>query len=453
MSALPRTHLAYQYDSTQLALDTTVISITAFPDLPEANRALFKQATGQDHVVVVASTIFHPQGGGQPSDTGTITSPTNTFHVSAARQDAVQDGQVLHLGSFTLPNEIFKPGDVVTQYVDADKRVFYSQLHTAGHVLGSAVNKLLSQTVPDFKELKASHFPDSAACEFRGLIDGRHNADIQAKVDEFVAAKMPVEIVWWDAADFEKEGVEMPEHTVELPAGEKWRVVKILGAEAYPCGVRILDGYLIFQEDMSPQDWDLFKSLASRVKAEWLYISLDRCLAFELLQMPGRLDSNTILPHINHLEIESDLDFSHSLIALGSWLPTFDPSSISSSNELNLNPLTKPNANLTRLIIRSGPKHTSTEALEALVRILAFFSGSSHHTPFVLRSGFRCSHHGTGKASFPTGTMHMHNNMRIAPTGVTSDCVVVFSSRIPQASHSRVELSQLRECPTPLGPT
>lgn len=148
----------------------------------------------------------------------------------------MQDGQVLHLGSFTSPSEIFGPGDAVVQHIDAEKRLLYSQLHTAGHVLGAAVNKLLSQTVPDFKELKASHFPDSAACEFRGLIDGKHKGDIQAKVDEFVAAKMPVEIVWWDEADFEREGVEMPEHTIELPPGEKWRVVKIVGAEAYPCG-------------------------------------------------------------------------------------------------------------------------------------------------------------------------------------------------------------------------
>jgi len=231
-----RTYLAYQHDSTQYTLETTIISIAAFTDLPEVSRALFKQATDQDYVVVVAATVFHPQGGGQPSDTGTMTSSSATFTVSAARQDAINDGQVLHLGSFPSPNGMFQPGDTVTQHIDAEKRLLYSRLHTAGHVLGSAVNKLLSQTVPHFKELKASHFPDSAACEFRGSIDGKHKGDIQAKVDEYVAAKMPVEIVWWDEEDFIREGVEMPEHTVDLPPGEKWRVVKIVGAEAYPCG-------------------------------------------------------------------------------------------------------------------------------------------------------------------------------------------------------------------------
>lgn len=210
--------------------------MVTIPDLPEANRALFKQATDQDHIVVTSATIFHPQGGGQPSDTGTITSTSNTFTVSAARHDAVHDGQVLHLGSFSFPSNTFQPGERVTQSIDAEKRLLYSRFHTAGHVLGSAVNHLLSKRVPDFKELKASHFPDAASCEFKGLIDGKYKGEIQAKTDEFAAAKMPVEIVWWDKEDFEREGVEMPEHTVELPPGEKWRVVKIVGAEAYPCG-------------------------------------------------------------------------------------------------------------------------------------------------------------------------------------------------------------------------
>ncbi|KAG9016390.1 hypothetical protein FRB93_010639 [Tulasnella sp. JGI-2019a] len=217
-------------------LETTVISVIAFLELPEANRALFKQATDQDHVVIVAKTVFHPQGGGQPSDTGTMASSSSILTVSAARHDAIHDGQVLHLGRFSSPSGGFQSGETVTQQIDAGRRLLHSRLHTAGHVLGAAVNKLLSSTVPNFKELKASHFPDSAACEFRGLIDGKHKGDIQAKVDEFAAAKMPVEIVWWDEADFEREGVEMPEHTVELPPGKKWRVVKIVGAEAYPCG-------------------------------------------------------------------------------------------------------------------------------------------------------------------------------------------------------------------------
>lgn len=80
------------------------------------------------------------------------------------------------------------------QAIDVEKRLLYSRYHTAGHVLGAAVRSLLEKEVEGFDELKASHFPDSAGCEFRGLIEGRWKEGIQGRVDEFLEADMPVEI-------------------------------------------------------------------------------------------------------------------------------------------------------------------------------------------------------------------------------------------------------------------
>lgn len=41
--------------------------------------------------------------------------------------------------------------------------------------------------LPALVEAKASHYPESAAVEFVGVIDGKYKAAIQAKTDEFVA--------------------------------------------------------------------------------------------------------------------------------------------------------------------------------------------------------------------------------------------------------------------------
>lgn len=239
MSTAGRTYLAFQHDAKLHKLPTKVTAVHAFSALEEANRGLFKQGTDQDHVVVTEKTIFHPQGGGQPSDVGSMTglAGETLFDVQAVRMDAVQDGQVLHFGRFANPSSPFKPGDEVEQAIDADKRLLYSRLHTAGHVLGAAVRHLLEKQVPGFDELKASHFPDSAACEFAGLIEGKHKDPIQHKVDEYVAAAMPVEIDWWDEEDFRAHGLErlIPDRSL-APPGEKFRVVNIVGAEVYPCG-------------------------------------------------------------------------------------------------------------------------------------------------------------------------------------------------------------------------
>ncbi|KAG8672565.1 hypothetical protein FPOAC2_05959 [Fusarium poae] len=237
MASSARTILAFQRNAKLYSLATRVTAIRPFNTLEDENRELFKQGTDDDFAVVTEQTIFHPQGGGQPSDMGKMGSESDAhFTVASARMDAVRDGQVLHFGKFESDKK-FAEGDIVTTEIDVEKRLLYSRYHTAGHVLGSAVNHLLKDKVEGFEELKASHFPDSASCEFQGLIEGKWKDPIQAKVDEFLAAKMPVEIEFWDEEDFRKNGLEhlTPDASFVAP-GEKFRVVRIVGAEVYPCG-------------------------------------------------------------------------------------------------------------------------------------------------------------------------------------------------------------------------
>lgn len=240
MASTARTFLAFHHNAKLYKLSSIVTAVRPFSALEEANRLLFKQGSDEDHVVVTEQTIFHPQGGGQPSDVGTMTGAASglVFDVQAVRMDAIQDGQVLHFGRFSS-SATFQVGESADQAIDVQKRILYSRLHTAGHVLGAAVRHLLEKEVPGFDELKASHFPDSAACEFAGLIEGKWKDPIQHKVDEYVAAAMPVEIDWWDEEDFRRHGLArlIPDRAaVGAAPGEKFRVVNIVGAEVYPCG-------------------------------------------------------------------------------------------------------------------------------------------------------------------------------------------------------------------------
>ncbi|KAK1758281.1 Threonyl/alanyl tRNA synthetase [Echria macrotheca] len=242
-STVARTFLAFHHNAKLHRLDTVISAIKPFATLEEANKSLFKQGTDADYAVVTTETIFHPQGGGQPSDEGLIRrqgegeNPVAIFEVRHARMDVVNDGQVLHFGRFADTDNRFDVGDAVELEIDADKRLLYSRLHTAGHVLGSAVRHLLEHKIAGFDELKASHFPDSAACEFAGLIEARWKDDIQRRVDDYVAEGMPVEIEFWDEDDFRKNGLErlIPDKSL-APPGDKFRVVRIVGAEVYPCG-------------------------------------------------------------------------------------------------------------------------------------------------------------------------------------------------------------------------
>ncbi|KOS22895.1 Alanyl-tRNA editing protein AlaX-L [Escovopsis weberi] len=258
------TRLAFHHDGKLLNLTTRLVSVRPFSALEEANKQLLLKpllASAGDgngdgdpehaFVFVTDETIFHPQGGGQPSDEGELRIDGLVLSITAVRMDAVHPAQVLHLGRLLgsgqqMPDQpdaaatmlALRPGAAVEQAVDADKRLLYSRLHTAGHVLGSAVRHLLEREVVGFDELKASHFPDSAACEFQGLIDGKWKPQIQARVDDYVDRAMPVRIEFWTEDDFRREGLErlIPDRALLAPGESRFRVVRIEGAEVYPCG-------------------------------------------------------------------------------------------------------------------------------------------------------------------------------------------------------------------------
>ncbi|GLA37650.1 hypothetical protein AnigIFM63309_004601 [Aspergillus niger] len=235
------TKLIYQQDGQLLLHGAKVLSIIPVSKLPEADQALAKDSAEIEHAVVTDSTIFHVQGGGQPSDTGTMTTDVAPkadliFEVKSVRQPA-QGNQILHLGRFVpVGTTQFDSGEEVQQRVDAEKRNLHSRLHTAGHVMSLAIHALCREGVlPPVKESKASHYPGSASVSFEGTLEGKHKELIQAKTDEFVRSASPVRIHWWSMEEL-KEKCYVAEGFA-LPEGETLgRVVEMEGLGSYPCG-------------------------------------------------------------------------------------------------------------------------------------------------------------------------------------------------------------------------
>lgn len=148
------------FDNDALEMETSVISCTAQDD------GRFR--------VLLAATLFHPQGGGQPSDRGTI-------GTAAMIHAAQEDGEIIH---FT--EEPVEPGPVQIR-VDAELRRLHTHYHSAGHFIAVAGEKF------GWQGTKGNHRPGEARVVFEptGETMPITPEQIAATTAEIVASNFP----------------------------------------------------------------------------------------------------------------------------------------------------------------------------------------------------------------------------------------------------------------------
>ena len=120
--ALPATVALYQTDTRLLTSNATVLAVEPLDG-------------GQGWAVVLDQTIFHPQGGGQPADVGTLEGETGApFAVSMVRKGPT--GVVRHEGASAPP---FAAGSRVRCAVSEPARLLNARVHSAGHLIDVAM--------------------------------------------------------------------------------------------------------------------------------------------------------------------------------------------------------------------------------------------------------------------------------------------------------------------------
>lgn len=128
----------------------------------------------EQFAVILQSTIFHPQGGGQPFDTGWLGEAT----VLRVTQEA---DRVVHYVDRPL-----EPGPI-TARVDEQRRMLNTRLHSAGHLIGNVGETL------GWMPIKAHHWPGEGKITFiRGEAAQAMDAEaIQQQVNQWIAADYP----------------------------------------------------------------------------------------------------------------------------------------------------------------------------------------------------------------------------------------------------------------------
>ena len=134
------------------------------------------ECTPHEHefAVVLRATLFHPQGGGQPCDTGWI----GESRVLRVVQELER---IIH-----FVDQPVNPGMTRIQ-IDEPRRQFNTRMHTAGHLIGHFVQAM------GWMPIKAHHWPGEARVQFKPADCAREvdTQTLQQGIEQWIAHDLP----------------------------------------------------------------------------------------------------------------------------------------------------------------------------------------------------------------------------------------------------------------------
>ncbi|WP_448205041.1 alanyl-tRNA editing protein [Azospirillum sp. sgz302134] len=171
-------------------------------------------------------TVFYPNGGGQPGDTGILRFAGGELRMAdTVKGDGIDD--VLHVpeAGAALP----APGTAVEAEIDWDRRHRHMRMHTALH--------LVCAVLPGASITGAQVGADRSRVDFNvptGTLDKDAIADA---LNRLIAADTPVNSLWITDEELDAKPDLVRTLTVKPPRGSgRVRLVDIDGVDLQPCG-------------------------------------------------------------------------------------------------------------------------------------------------------------------------------------------------------------------------
>ena len=176
------------YDKTEIT-GAKVVAIVAEDQLVD------EIVSGMEAIVVLDTTPFYAEMGGQVADHGTITAEGMTYNVTDVQKN--KGGKFMHYGKLTQGS--LKVGDAVTAAIDVDRRKAIMRAHTATHlldkvlrtVLGDHVHQAGSLVEPDRLRFDFTHFSALTAEELAKVSALVNEAVLEGY--DVVTEEMPIE--------------------------------------------------------------------------------------------------------------------------------------------------------------------------------------------------------------------------------------------------------------------
>ncbi|EMA52859.1 alanine--tRNA ligase [Halococcus thailandensis] len=207
---LPETELLYYDDQTRMAFEAMVLDT-------------FERDEGYD--VVLDRTLFYPEGGGQPADTGTLSTEDTTVDV----EDVHREGDVVVHHTDGDPGT----GEFVRGQIDAGRRRQLMRNHTATHIVIHAARQVLGEHI---RQAGAQKGTDRSRIDVRHYdrIDREQVREIERIANGIVTDNVSVGSEWPDRHDAEEEyGFDL--YQGGIPPGERIRLIHVAD-DVQACG-------------------------------------------------------------------------------------------------------------------------------------------------------------------------------------------------------------------------
>lgn len=167
-------------------------------------------------------TIFYPEGGGQPTDQGEVTTESGSIKIDRVRW---HDGHILHEGKMVGTVSQGQSAKAVLKWGRRHKNM---RVHSAGHLL----HDVLISMVDGLKPLKGNH-GEKAYLEYEGIVDPSIKDELEQRANEAVQADLPVR-TWESSYD---EIIRLCKFIpANLPTNKKLRLLRIDEFSAMPDG-------------------------------------------------------------------------------------------------------------------------------------------------------------------------------------------------------------------------
>ena len=177
--------------------------------------------------VVLDRTVFYANSGGQPGDTGALTTADGARILvgNAIYIDQVKT-EIAHVLEIVAPS--LSPGDAVTMEIDWDKRHARMRMHTALHLLSAVLPYAVTGgSVGDAEGRLDFDIPEA----------GLDKDAITARLAEMIGTDAAVRSRWITDAELEANSGLVKTMSVKPPMGTgRVRLIEIEGLDLQPCG-------------------------------------------------------------------------------------------------------------------------------------------------------------------------------------------------------------------------